>query len=223
MSLRHFSFLLVLALLTRLEGAESERQTYNFNPGWKLQTGEQPGAEAPAFDDASWKAVTLPHAWNEDAAFKVSIADHPTGIAWYRKHFKLPGGAENGKVFIEFDGIRQGGEIYVNGTFVGRHENGVTAGGFDVTKFVKPAPQENVLSVKTNNAWDYREVSSKSRYQWSDKNFNANYGGIPKNVRLHLTGKLYQTLPLYSSLGTTGVYIHASDFDIKGSSAVVTA
>ena len=43
--------------------------------------------------------------------------------------------------------------------------------------------------------------------------------GIPKNVHLHLTGRLHQTLPLYSSLGTTGVYVHAEEYDIKGRSA----
>ncbi len=52
-------------------------------------------------------------------------------------------------------------------------------------------------------------------------NFNANYGGIPKNVWLHVTDKLYQTLPLYSNLGTTGVYVYASDFDIEGHKATV--
>ena len=55
--------------------------------------------------------------------------------------------------------------------------------------------------------------------QWKDKNFYANYGGIPKNVRLHVTDKLHQTLPLYSKPGTIGVYVYAQEFDIKGRSA----
>ena len=69
----------------------------------------------------------------------------------------------------------------------------------------------NVLAVRTDNSWDYREVLSGARYQWSDKNFNANYGGIPKNVRLHIADRVYQTLPLYSHLGSTGVYVYATD------------
>ncbi|WP_395406216.1 DUF4982 domain-containing protein [Pseudoduganella sp. UC29_106] len=67
------------------------------------------------------------------------------------------------------------------------------------------------------------EKATGQRYQWADKNFNANYGGIPKNVRLHVTGKLYQTLPLYSSLGTTGVYIYASDFNVPARTASIHA
>ncbi|MBQ5718047.1 MAG: glycoside hydrolase family 2 protein, partial [Alistipes sp.] len=59
--------------------------------------------------------------------------------------------------------------------------------------------------------------------QWSDRNFNANYGGIPKNVWLHLTDPLYQTLPLYSNLRTTGVYIYADDIRTKSRTADIHA
>lgn len=201
----------------------ASRATYNFNPGWKLLVGDSKGAATPTFDDAEWKPVTLPHAWNEDSAFKVAIADLPTGIAWYRKHFKLPAGSGGKKVFLEFEGVRQSGEFYLNGKHIGRHENGVMAVGFDVTDVVLPAPQENVLAVRTDNAWDYREQETKQRYQWNDHNFNANYGGIPKNVKLHITDRLYQTLPLYSQLGTEGVYIYAQDFNQSKRAATITA
>src|SRR5690606_31956265 len=44
--------------------------------------------------------------------------------------------------------------------------------------------------------------------------FNANYGGIPKNVWIHFASKIYQTLPLYSNLKTTGVYVYAKNMNI---------
>jgi hypothetical protein len=192
----------------------SDRTRYSFNSDWKLFTGDQRGAADPAFDDSAWQVVTTPHAWNEDAAFRVSIADLPTGVAWYRKHFKLPADSRSQKVFLEFEGIRQGGEFYLNGELIGRHENGVMAFGFDITGRVKPAPQENVIAARIDNTWDYRERATNSVFQWNDRNFNANYGGINKNVYLHVTGRLYQTLPLYSSFGTTGVYVYGQDFDV---------
>lgn len=80
-----------------------------------------------------------------------------------------------------------------------------------------------MLAVRIDNAWDYREKFTNTKFQWNDRNFNANYGGITKNVKLHAAGKLYQTLPLYSTLGTTGVYIYAQDFDIAGKTARITA
>lgn len=202
---------------------KSQRTKYNFNSGWKVFVGDPQDAQAESFDDTEWKDVTTPYAWNEDDAFRKSIHDLPTGIAWYRKHFKLPARSVGQKVFLEFEGIRQAGDFYLNGNFIGRHENGVMAFGFDISDRARPTPQENVLSVRIDNAWDYREKTTNSTYQWNDRNFYANYGGINKNVYLHVANKLYQTLPLYSNLGTTGVYVYAQDFDIKGGSAKITA
>jgi beta-galactosidase len=222
--------LLCAGLLSQVQAAKAALgaqgalpSVLNFNPGWLLFVGDPTNAATREFNDTSWKQVTLPHAWNEDAAFKVAIDQHPTGIAWYRKHFKLPAGSAGKKVFLEFEGVRQAGEFYLNGKWIGRHENGITAVGFDITDTVLAAPQENVVAVRTDNAWDYREKETRQRYQWSDRNFNANYGGIPKNVKLHITDKLHQTLPLWSQLKTTGVYVYGSDFDIPGKAATINA
>lgn len=212
---------MLLAGLALACSAQAARETYNFNPAWRLHVGDAPGADQPGFDDAAWQPVTLPRAWNEDDAFARDIVDHRTGIAWYRKRFTLPAGIAQRKVFIEFEGARQAAEVWVNGRRVGLHENGVTAFGFDLSTVVKPG--ENLIAVRTDNRWDYREQATNQRYQWADRNFNANYGGLPKNLRLHVTDRLYQTLPLFSNLGTTGVYVHATDFDQPAKRATITA
>jgi beta-galactosidase len=201
----------------------SARAQFNFNPGWKLFVGDPANAQDPTFDDGEWKAVTLPHAWNEDSAFKVSIVNLPTGIAWYRKHFKLPPAAAGKKVFLEFQGMRFAGEFWLNGKPLGLHENSIMAVGFDVTDALRPGGEENVIAVRVDNSWTYRERATDSTFQWNDRNFYANYGGINKNVVLHLAEPLYQTLPLYSNLGTTGVYIYGTDYDVPGKAATVHA
>ena len=80
----------------------SPRARYNFNSDWRLFVGDPAGAERSDFDDSAWKTVTTPRPWNEDDAFRKDIKDLSTGIAWYRKHFKLPTGSDGKKVFIEF-------------------------------------------------------------------------------------------------------------------------
>ncbi len=195
--------------------------TYNFNPDWRLSVGDLSGAEAVAFVDAGWEQVTLPRPWNEDDAFRKDIKDLSTGIAWYRKTFRLPEDAKGRKIFIEFEGVRFAGEVYLNGKFLGRHENGITAFGFDLTDHIVPG--ENLIAVRTDNSWDYKEKATGSAFQWNDRNFNANYGGINKGVRLHITDKLYQTLPLYTNLKTTGVYIYAKGIDVRMRTATLTA
>lgn len=200
----------------------AEREKYNFNSDWKLKVGDIVQAEEVDYSDAGWKSVTLPHAFNEDEAFKLNIKDLTDTIVWYRKHFCLPADAKGRKVFIEFEGARQGIDLYVNGHLVGQHENGVMAFGFDLTAFVKPG-KENVIAARIDNNWDYAEKATGVKYQWSNRNFNANYGGLPKNVWLHVTDKLYQTLPLYSNLQTTGVYIYAEDIQVRARKARIHA
>ena len=198
-----------------------ERQRFNFNADWRLCVGDKPEAVEATFDDSGWQRVTLPYAFNGDEAFRKDIVDLTDTVCWYRKTFLLSEQDVKGKVFIEFEGVRQGADVYLNGHHVGFSENGVMAFGFDLTPYMKEG--ENVLAVRCNNSWNYRSRKHDSRYQWNDKNFNANYGGIPKNVWLHVTDKLYQTLPLYSDLGTTGTYIYATDYDIVGRKAVIHA
>src|SRR5688572_16392561 len=78
--------------------SQDPRIKYNFNSVWKVTTGDRPEAQSEHVDDSSWKTVTLPYAWNEEEAFRKDIHDLSTGIAWYRKHFKLPSSYKDKKV-----------------------------------------------------------------------------------------------------------------------------
>ena len=225
MKVKRLTLTIIFTLLTTLFAGgvlAMERQRVNFNADWRLCVGDVPEASKPEFDDSGWQQVTLPYAFNGDEAFRKDIVDLTDTICWYRKMFNVQSSMLNGvKLFIEFEGVRQGADFYLNGHHLGFSENGVMACGFDLTPYMKEG--DNVLAVRCDNSWTYRSRRHNSRYQWNDKNFNANYGGIPKNVWLHMTGRLYQTLPLYSNLGTTGTYIYATDFDIPNHKAVIHA
>ncbi len=217
--MKKLMLLLSLLALVMTTGAV-ERKKLNFNADWRLCVGDIEDAAQPSFDDSRWQQVTLPYAFNGDEAFRKDIVDLTDTICWYRKTFIRPVAAD-GKCYVEFEGVRQRGDFYLNGHHLGFSENGVMACGFDLTPYLKDG--DNVLAVRCDNSWTYRSTEYESRYQWNDRNFNANYGGIPKNVWLHVTDRLHQTLPLYSNLGTTGTYIYATDFDIPGRKAVVHA
>ena len=213
---------IILLLVLALSVQATDRAKLNFNADWRLSVGDFPKAAEATFDDSRWLPVTLPYAFNGDEAFKKDIVDLTDTVCWYRKTFNVPHSILNeSKYFIEFEGVRQGADFYLNGKHLGMSENGVMACGFDLTPYIKEG--ENVIAVRCDNSWEYRSRKHESRYQWNDKNFNANYGGIPKNVYLHITDKLYQTLPLYSNLGTTGTYIYATDFDIPNHKAIIHA
>jgi beta-galactosidase len=198
----------------------SPRATYNFNPGWKFIFGDQTGADQPGFDDSSWASVSLPHTWNETDSFRNYISHgggdrgEKNGVGWYRKHFKLPASAAGQKIFIQFDGMRQAGWFYINGQSVGKYENGVTAVGIDISKFAKFGDDENVLAVKVDNSPGYKEEATGTAFEWNAKDFNPNFGGLNRDASLIVAGKVYQTLPLYENLKTTGIYIYPDNIDL---------
>ena len=206
----------------------SPRATYNFNPGWKFIREDVTNAEQVAFDDSKWSDISAPHTYNETDSY-AQIISHSggdrhayAGIAWYRKHFKLPASAKGEKVFLEFEGLKQAGRFWANGKLVGRFENGVTACGLDLTEFVNFGDAENVIAVKVDNSNNYQEEATGTEFEWMGRAFNPNYGGLNHNIRLHLTGKVYQTLPLYENLKTTGTYIYPSKFSIGNKTCDVT-
>jgi len=206
---------------------DSPRATYNFNPGWKFIREDVTNAEQVSFDDSKWSDVSLPHTWNDVDSYRALIS-HPggdqtiyLGIGWYRKHFKLPANAEGRKIFIEFEGLRQAAHFFLNGKPVGIYENGITACGLDLTALVKFGGQDNVLAVKVDNRPDYKEEATGTEFEWKFSNSNPNFGGLTRNAWLHVMGKVYQTLPLYENLKTTGVYVFGKNYDIPGKSTEV--
>jgi beta-galactosidase len=130
------------------------------------------------------------------------------------------------KVFLEFEGMRQAGDIFVNGKEVGLYENGITAYGVDLSAaglgVLHFGNEENVIAVKVDNRTTYPERATGTTFQWNANDFNPDHGGITRHVWLYTTGKIYQTLPLYYGLETSGVYVHAANYNSPGKSADVT-
>jgi beta-galactosidase len=206
----------------------SPRVTYNFNSDWKFIRQDVAGAQEVSFDDSLWETVSTPHSFNDVDSFRV-IIDHSggdrgtyKGLVWYRKHFRLPANAAGSRVFLEFEGLRQAGDIYFNGKPFGLYENGITGYGVDLTSAALFGDQDNVLAVEVDNRTSYRERATDTPYRWNANDFNPDHGGINRRVWLHLTGKIYQTLPLYYGLGTTGTYIYCGNYDIAGHTCDVT-
>ena len=221
---------------------KSPRAMLNFNYGWKFLREDAAGADSPAFDDSKWAEVSTPHSFNDVDSFRTIIShgggDRGTykGLAWYRKHFKMPADLAGHKIFLEFEGMRQAGDIFLNGKQVGLYENGVNPYGIDITEELQFGAKENVLAVKVDNNTTYKERASclakpknadgsdctGTAYEWNSNDFNPDHGGINRHVWLHVIGKIHQTLPLYYGLESQGVYVHAGNFNLGKKTADVT-
>ena len=191
------------------------------------------------YDDSRWEQVSLPHAISASESFAERAVDGGDtgvyrGIAFYRKRFTVPAEASGKKVFVEFESARQAIYIWVNGKPVGYYEAGITASGFDLTPYIKYG-EENLIAI-ANDSSSARGMSDYLKetipgtswgsntgvsYQWNTNDFNPTQAGLTGNVFLHVKPEIYQTLPLYNNLKTTGNYIYADNFDIAAQTATI--
>lgn len=193
----------------------------------------------PGFDDSSWETVSVPHAPNSEDSFDNLGVDAGEKSIWlgfmfYRKNITVPASDAGKKLFLEFEAFRQTVYLYVNGEMVGYYEAGVAPVGFDITDYVVPG-QENLIAVATDNSSsrgnnnDTKETRPGSEpgaadgfgYQWNTRDFNEVQGGLTGNVNLYAKSKIYQTLPLYNNLKTTGNYIFTDNYNLRSNSADV--
>lgn len=154
------------------------RQKISINAFWKYQQGDPAGAEAPTCNDDSWQSFGLPHSFS--IPYFLS-SDFYVGYGWYRKHQQLPDSIAGKRVSLEFDGVFQDAEVFLNGTPVGGHKGGYTGFSVDVTAAAKPG--DNLIAVRVNNLWNPRLAPRAGEHVFS--------GGIYRNVYLVLTDPLH--------------------------------
>ncbi|WP_426327961.1 glycoside hydrolase family 2 protein [Pedobacter sp. R-06] len=160
--------LTVLCCVSYIASAQKFRYELLFDDNWKFHRGDIAGAEAPAFNDGSWRNVDLPHDWSIEALpdqklgevvgpfSKSSIGTTATGYteggtAWYRKSFTLKAGEPYTQSVINFDGVYMNCEVYVNGKLLAMHPYGYTPFDVDISSALNRAGQPNVIAVKVRN------------------------------------------------------------------------
>jgi beta-galactosidase len=99
------------------------------------------------------------------------------GTGWYRKHFVLDEQALGKRVVIEFDGVYMDSDVWLNGHHLGNHPYGYTAFAYDLSDFVNPPGQDNVLAVRVRN------IGRNSRWYSGS--------GIYRHVVLRVTDPLH--------------------------------
>jgi beta-galactosidase len=157
------------------------RIVQNADPDWLFSRGDVGAAAMPNFNDAGWTRVDLPHDWSSDGPFSAEFASGngyaPGGIAWYRKHFTLPASLADKVGAIEFDGIYDDSEVWVNGHFVGGRPYGYSSFECPLTPFLTFGGGDNVVAVRV----DHSRLADSRWYTGS---------GIYRHVRFRFTDLL---------------------------------
>ncbi len=135
-----------------------------FDTGWRFYVGDPAGASGTTFADTSWRSLNVPHDWaiegttppgnpfSETAATTGRGAYVASGVGWYRKHFTLDGSLSGKEVYVEFDGIMENSDVYINGTHLGHHPYGYVSLRYDMTGKVQFGTTDNVLAVRCDTS-----------------------------------------------------------------------
>ncbi|MDF2433794.1 MAG: beta-galactosidase [Mucilaginibacter sp.] len=198
-----FLCLSVALVLFTLKGfGQQARTVVNFDNDWHFHLGNVNDGEKTSLDDANWRLLNLPHDWSIEGKFSKENPATPEGGAlpggtgWYRKTFIVPATAKNKLVYIDFDGIYQKSDVWINGHHLGFRPNGYISFRYELTPYLNFSGK-NIIAVKVDNS-----VQPNSRWYSGS--------GIYRNVWLVTTNKLaidhwgtYVTTPKVSKQTTS--------------------
>ena len=126
----------------------SRRTVINLNTHWLFKSGDIPNGQSDSLNEAGFEPVCLPHANAITPHRDIDMSSFRT-ISWYRRHFN-PSPRFRGKRFlVEFQGVSQIADVFVNGSPVGTHKGAYTPFSFDITDKIRFGA-DNVLAVRAD-------------------------------------------------------------------------
>ena len=165
------------------------RIVVDFDADWMFSRGDFADAAMPAFDDCAWRWVNVPHDWSNKGPFGPKYGSGngyaPGGVGWYRKLFTLDSTQKDRLVSIEFDGVYDHAQVWINGQYVGGRPYGYASFQLDLSRHLNFGG-ENVIAVRV----DHSRFADSRWYTGS---------GMYRHVRLCITDKLH--------IGPWGVFI----------------
>lgn len=150
---------------------KSPRETVSLNREWRYAQGDFLDAEKEDYDDRNWNMIGLPHSFS--IPYFMS-KDFYVGYGWYRKQLMFSCKDLDKALYLEFDGVFQEAEIFVNGLLVDKHFGGYT--GFTVNISSAAREGNNMIAIRVNNLWRADEAPRAGEHVFS--------GGVYRNVRL---------------------------------------
>jgi Beta-galactosidase/beta-glucuronidase len=225
------SFFPCLNLCSGQPKIDINARTVSFDVGWHFLKDSLSGAENPDFNDSNWRILDLPHDWSigdlsgqngeniigpfdKSSIDKMSSGYLVGGIGWYRKSFTVKSEDKDKKVYLQFEGVYMNSDVWLNGKHLGFHPYGYTPFYYNLTSFLNPAGQPNVVAVRVRN-----EGLNSRWYSGSGINRHV-WLTVVNPVHIDISGSLYITSSSVSEnsaevkIGTTLVNTGPEDKNI---------
>ncbi|MFT3781342.1 MAG: glycoside hydrolase family 2 TIM barrel-domain containing protein [Nibricoccus sp.] len=203
---RTLTFLLAFLLSGAACVAQTLRERHLWDDLWRFHLGDAPEAREAAFNDSSWRQLSLPHDWSIEGATDPNASTaggggfFPTGTGWYRRTFIAPTVWIGKQVTIEFEGIAGLAEIWLNGKLITNHTHFSTSFIADMTPHLKFGGS-NVLVVRVDNS-----QQPNTRYYTGS--------GLYRHVWLNVAGAVH-VAPWGVSIKTTELAADHADLEIQ--------
>lgn len=171
--------LLLIFCGTNLIYAQS-RKIIDFNKGWSFRLDSVSDYRDSQIDYEDWRQLDLPHDWSIELPFNyLSAGSSGTGylsggVGWYKKTFTLSEMESSKRIYVEFGGIYENSEVWINDTYLGHRPNGYLPIVYDLTMYVNRNGKPNIITVKVDNS-----KQPNSRFYTGS--------GIYRNVKLFFT------------------------------------
>jgi beta-galactosidase len=165
------------------------------------------GAESPDFNDSGWRIIAVPHDWSiEDlpgqngvdiiGPFDKSAIDKGTtgymvgGTGWYRKNFTIREEDKDKIACLQFDGVTVKSDVWLNGKHLGFHPYGYTPFYYDITSYLNPPGEPNIVAVRVQNE------GMNSRWYTGSGIIRHVWLTLVNPVHIDMSGGLYITTPV---------------------------
>jgi beta-galactosidase len=180
-AVRSFCLPFALVICTLTGYSQQPRTVTDFDKGWHFHLGDVTGGEKENVNDAGWRMLNLPHDWSIEGKFSKDNPATPEGgalpggVGWYRKTFTVPSDQKDKRIYIDFDGVYQKSDVWINGHHLGFRPNGYISFRYELTPYLNFG-SKNTIAVKVDNS-----VQPNSRWYSGS--------GIYRNVWLVTTNK----------------------------------
>jgi len=165
-----------------------------FTEDWMFYKNDTISKISEVLQSDNWQEVYLPHDWSiyqdfdKNSPAGIGGGALSGGIGYYKKSFKIPL-KDSAKVYrIQFDGVYQNSEVWINGRYLGNRPNGYIGFEYDLTPYLNYGSKDNTMLVKVDN-------SDQPNSRWYSGS------GIYRNVWLKKLSKIY--IPQWGTFVTT--------------------
>lgn len=205
------NLLFVFILIACFSMQAQDRLSTTINSSWQFIKGDTSKASA----QNKWAKVAIPHTWNAKDVFDEEPGYY-RGEGWYKKTIFIPTNWQDKEIYLQFDGVGQVAEVYLNGKLVGKHTGGYTAFSFPINSyinFVDGANSANQLVLRVDNSHNENIPPLAADFTF--------FGGIYRDVHLKVFNKVHFDADNYASSGlfvsTPLVNANAAVVNLKGS------